>query len=141
MKRNEWQQLATDRLQDAEILLDNGRWQAAYYLAGYAVECALKSCIVRYVQANAEVIFKEPGYQNKCWTHNLDVLIERTGFEGDLKDEIANNADFGGYWGVVSEWTESSRYNSQITETEAKDLYAAIGHDPDGVMRWLQNRW
>ncbi len=45
MNRNHFQQLAEDRLKDAHILLENRRFDAAYYLAGYAVECALKACI------------------------------------------------------------------------------------------------
>jgi len=35
------------RLKDAEVLLQKGRNEAAYYLAGYAVECALKACIAK----------------------------------------------------------------------------------------------
>jgi hypothetical protein len=36
---------AEPHLQDAEALLQGGRYDAAYYLAGYAVECAIKACI------------------------------------------------------------------------------------------------
>jgi len=39
--------LTAARLEDARILLHQNRAQAAYYLAGYAVECALKACIAR----------------------------------------------------------------------------------------------
>ena len=43
MKRLEWQQLAERWLVDAKCLLDDRNWSAAYYLAGYAVECGLKA--------------------------------------------------------------------------------------------------
>ena len=47
MNRRDLQQLADDRVLDAEALLNAGRWAAAYYLSGYAVECALKARIAR----------------------------------------------------------------------------------------------
>ena len=41
--RAEWQQLAEDRILDAQAHLAVARWSAAYYLIGYAVECGLNS--------------------------------------------------------------------------------------------------
>ena len=37
--------LAAERLSDAEALLAAGRFDCAYYIAGYVVECVLKVCI------------------------------------------------------------------------------------------------
>ena len=51
MNRTDLQLLAEDRLKDAGVLLANGRFGAAYYLAGYAVECALKACIAKLTKA------------------------------------------------------------------------------------------
>jgi hypothetical protein len=50
VNRAELQQLASDRIEDARVLLDNGRWTAAYYLVEYAVETGLKACILRFVE-------------------------------------------------------------------------------------------
>jgi HEPN domain-containing protein len=47
MNRTDFQELAEERLEDARPLLDAGRFSGAYYLAGYAVECALQACIAR----------------------------------------------------------------------------------------------
>ncbi len=47
MNRMEFQGLAEIRIREAEILLAAGAWDGAYYLAGYAVECALKACIAK----------------------------------------------------------------------------------------------
>ena len=49
MDRLQWQQLAERWLVDAKALLDAHRWSAAYYLAGYAVECGLKACVLARV--------------------------------------------------------------------------------------------
>ena len=45
--RADFQQLADLRLKEAKALLDVGMWDGAYYLAGYAVEVALKARICR----------------------------------------------------------------------------------------------
>ena len=45
MNRNEFQELAEVRIGEAGVLLAGGKSDGAYYLAGYAVECALKACV------------------------------------------------------------------------------------------------
>ncbi len=44
--------LAETRLEDSIFLLQAGRSSSAYYLAGYAVELALKACIAKSFQPN-----------------------------------------------------------------------------------------
>ena len=46
-KRSEFQELATLRLAEANVLLTQNYPDGAFYLAGYAVECALKSAICK----------------------------------------------------------------------------------------------
>src|SRR5262249_32127022 len=45
--RSDFQQLADVRIDEAAVLLAQGKFDGAYYLAGYAVECGLKACIAR----------------------------------------------------------------------------------------------
>jgi HEPN domain-containing protein len=51
MNRTDLQNLAEERLGDGELLLASGRYGAAYYLVGYAVECGLKACIAKLTRA------------------------------------------------------------------------------------------
>jgi HEPN domain-containing protein len=44
MNRDDFQQLADVRIAEAAVLLAQGNYDGAYYLAGYAVECGLKAC-------------------------------------------------------------------------------------------------
>ncbi len=46
--------LAAAKCEDATLLLAHARFSSAYYLAGYALELALKACIAK--QFAAEVI-------------------------------------------------------------------------------------
>ena len=58
----------------------------------------------------------------------------------DLRQRAAAGDFFGANWGMVLRWSPTSRYVPK-TETEARDLYTAITHKPDGVLRWLRNYW
>jgi hypothetical protein len=44
--------LAQAKLDDAILLFDNKRYSNAYYLAGYAIELALKACIAKQFVAD-----------------------------------------------------------------------------------------
>ena len=70
--RVELQQLAEERLVDAKLLLDNGRWPGAYYVAGYAVECGLKACIAALMKADE---FPDKDFAKDCYTHNIEKLV------------------------------------------------------------------
>ena len=47
LSRKELQALSGIRLREARALARLGMNDGAYYLAGYAVECALKACIAK----------------------------------------------------------------------------------------------
>lgn len=68
VNRKDLQSLARTRLAEAKILLDAGRSDGAYYLAGYAVECALKACIARGTQRHE---FPDKKTVDASHTHNL----------------------------------------------------------------------
>ncbi|HWY48146.1 MAG TPA: hypothetical protein VNX70_12225 [Bryobacteraceae bacterium] len=49
MNRNDFQQLAENHLRHAKALLDAELYSGAYYICGYAVECALRKSSRRRV--------------------------------------------------------------------------------------------
>jgi HEPN domain-containing protein len=140
--RRKLQDLAKARLKDARALLGRKRWSDAYYLCGYAVECALKSCLLRYV-GESGVIFGDQSYLKKladCWTHDLVKLVNLAGLDAEFGVARGTNAALNDYWGVTKEWKETSRYEDK-TEAEAKALYEAVTNDSNGVFQWIQSRW
>jgi HEPN domain-containing protein len=70
MNRADFQALAVERCDDADVLLQSGRFACAYYIAGYAVECALKAIIAHQT--------KEDDFPRKdsqqYYTHDLSRL-------------------------------------------------------------------
>lgn len=137
MNRAELQRLANERISDAKLLLAARHSSAAYYLAGYAVECALKACIAKLMKSEE---FPDRKFADKCWTHNLIQLLELAGIKEDF--DAAKQADFdlADKWDTVKEWKEESRY-ARTARTEAEKLYEAIMDKKHGVLSWLKLRW
>jgi hypothetical protein len=138
MNRAELQQLAELRLKESQTLLDAACHEGAYYLAGYALECALKSCIARKTQ---QYDFPDRKLVNQIFTHNLVQLVRATGLENELQKEIQSNPEFGDNWDVAKDWSEESRYLAKIQAQTARDLYAAISDNKFGVLPWLKKFW
>ena len=142
MDRKTLQRIAKARLKDAKVLLGRKRWSGAYYLCGYALECALKSCLLRYL-GESGAVFGDPSYLKKladCWTHDLGKLVNLAGLDADFGIARGANPALENFWKVAKDWEETSRYEEK-TEAEAKALYEAVSHNPDGVFRWIQSRW
>ncbi|HEV3197577.1 MAG TPA: HEPN domain-containing protein, partial [Bryobacteraceae bacterium] len=72
MNRLEFQVLAVERLSDAEALLKAGRYACADYIAGHAVECALKACIARKTNQHDFPPREAPRY----YIHDIQKLLE-----------------------------------------------------------------
>ena len=140
MNRVDLQRLANERLADAKALLAARRWSAAYYVAGYAVECGLKACILARVAAAPEILFEDKRYSEKCWTHNLSQLMDLAGLKATLAADAAADPDLEANWDTVKEWRESSRYERR-TKLDAEALYDAIADKKHGVMPWIKGRW
>jgi hypothetical protein len=139
VNRAQLRQLAEDRILDAALLLTGGRWSGAYYLAGYAVECGLKACIMAHVEANG-AIFQDRKFSEKCWTHDFEELLELANLRPTLDADGAANAPLFANWGIAKDWTETSRYEQKM-QSEAQVLFDAINSNPDGVLPWIRNHW
>jgi hypothetical protein len=118
-------------------LLTQSEWSGAYYLAGYAIECALKACIgknfKKYYMPDLKVI-------KDSHTHDLTELVRVAEIKPSLDALIGTDAKFQLNWTIVKDWNEASRY-SIWSENEARDLYEAITQRGHGVFRWAKLHW
>ena len=140
MNRLEFQALAEERIVDARALLAVGQWSAAYYLAGYAVECGLKACIVKRVTAAAGVIFEDRKFSDRCWTHSIDELVKLADVDVARQTDNAINPALKGNWLVVCAWNEQARYQTTLQD-KAERLFEAVTDPTNGVMSWIRVRW
>jgi len=134
--RKDLQKLSLIRLSEAKLLLGSNSPDGAYYLAGYAVECALKACIAKETKRHD---FPDKQRANDSFTHNAKRLIVVAGLESAL-DEAVRQSEFGLRWKIVMQWSEESRYSSHSTR-EALDLIEAIENRKYGILQWLKKHY
>jgi hypothetical protein len=143
VNRADLQVLAEERILDAAALIDGSRWSFAYYVSGYAVECALKSCLLARM-IHTGWVFEDKVKIEDCRTHDFGKLIILAGLTDELNSTLSASAaaggEFVGNWGIVTQWKVTDRYEPK-SEAEARALYDAINGDPHGVLRWIRNHW
>jgi hypothetical protein len=66
--------------------------------------------------------------------------VNLAGLDAEFGAARGSNAALDAFWTVTKDWKETSRYEDKM-EAEAKALYEAVSHNPDGVFRWIQARW
>jgi HEPN domain-containing protein len=129
--------LAQLRLREAQVLLENGHHSGAYYLCGYAVECALKA-IIAYSFRAAVIPSKE--LVNRVYTHKLEELLILAGLNEEKKKHAAESAEFLKNWAIVVGWSEATRYEL-IDPFKSAAMMQAISDEKNGVLPWLKSHW
>jgi hypothetical protein len=109
----------------------------AYYLAGYAVECALKACIAKTYNQHD---WPEKSFVSDCHTHNLGALVRLAGLEVALLADAAANLAFALNWSIVKDWSERSRYERH-SQAKARRMVDAVTDNANGVLSWIKARW
>src|SRR6478752_3761994 len=104
MNRSDFQQLADVRIDEASVLFAQGQYDGAYYLAGYAVECALKACIAKLTNLHDYPPPKK--FVDDCYTRDIEKLLQAAGLKAQRNADAAANQSLGRNWQVVKDWTE-----------------------------------
>lgn len=137
MKRSDWQFLARTRIHEAQVLLSAGCFEGAYYLAGYAVESALKACISKQTERYE---FPDRKRAEAAHQHHPERLLAAAGLTADLEDELRSDRALWKNWTIVKDWSAASRYDRSSQE-RARGLLAAITDKRHGVLRWISRHW
>ena len=128
---------AQAKLDDALLLWQNGRYSNAYYLAGYAVEIALKACVA--AQIVAETI-PDKELIRKIFNHEFNVLVGLAGLSAELKENQDKDSEFATNWAVASRWSPDIR-DEVVDQTSAQVFIDAIADARSGVLQWIRAHW
>lgn len=126
MNQDDLRRLSQIRVEEARVLLAAGLGSGADYLAGYAVECALKAFIARRTLA---CDFPREQLVLDSHTHDIEKLVTLTELRADRDVDIRVDPNRKDNWGLVGTWTESARYNIRSID-KAQALHLAAS-DPD----------
>ena len=137
MNRIDFQKIAELRLRESRALLAAEFPDGAYYLAGYAVECALKACIAKRTR---EHDFPEKRLVNDSHTHDLDKLLQLARLKDELDVVAQADPSMRSILETVQDWSETSRYENKSTQ-DAVALLKAIEDQEGGLLPWIRLRW
>lgn len=138
MNRQDLQQISRTRVKEANTLLKAGHFAGAYYLIGYAAECALKACVAKQVR---RFDFPDKKLANEAFTHDLEKLVRVAGLMPilDLDMKTARTLELN--WAIVKDWSEASRYELSVTKAQARDMYSACTARKNGILAWIRRQW
>lgn len=114
--------LSRARMRDAELLSRKGRYDAAAYLCGYAVEFALKARICKHLRwvgyPSTDAEFKG---KRDFKVHDFDSLLEFTGLASKVRINCSSE------WSTVTGWSPEFRYRpiGSSTHQDAQELLEA----------------
>src|SRR2546423_14181814 len=78
---------------------------------------------------------------DKLYTHDLEALVKGADLGVALKAKESSDIQFKLNWAVVKDWKEQARYETEIDNKQAGDLYSAITDRKHGVLSWLKKYW
>ncbi len=139
MNSSDFQKLSAIRLEEAKVLLRSKQYAGAYYLAGYVIECALKACIA--AKTKATDFPPKPDTVRDYYRHNLVALLRAAELNEKLEAKCKSSKKFESNWDAVIDWTEQTRYETNIDSQTARMMLRAVGDSRNGVLKWMKSYW
>ncbi len=131
--------ISNERKLDCYALLKSGRWHASVYMGGYALEVALKACIIK--DMNKQFYFNKKDWDS-VYTHKINELVVAANLKNELAAITQSDKVFSRNWDTVTNlWQETLRYRTHISKNEASDFYKALTQRKHGVLRWTKSKW
>ena len=136
ISRAELQFLAQSKADDAALLFAHARYANAYYLAGYAIEIALKACIANQFQQH---VMPDKDMLRDLFVHDLNKLVTLAGLRGALSDKRRLD-EFDANWTILEAWRPESRYEI-VQEAQSRAMIEAVTNEENGVLTWIKANW
>jgi HEPN domain-containing protein len=109
LKTEELEKLAEDKLKDAKVLFEAGRYDGAFYICGYAVELGLKKKMCSTLGWDE---YPSDGKYKILKTHDIEVLLHFSGAKKQIKKSFIFE------WSTVIKWNPEIRYSSEARTAE-----------------------
>jgi len=127
------------RLDDAQALLTAVRWCGAMYMAGYSIECLLKTKLMRMYECRHLRELQEElqrrgvlSAQTSIFTHQLEPLLR---LAGGL-ERLRQSEEHWRLFNLVNRWVPAWRYTADLSNAEdAADFLTAVNR----ISQWIEN--
>jgi hypothetical protein len=130
--------LAEKKIVAAELLLNNGFVDDAYYIGGYSFELLLKAKICKVLGVPDFFETKNEFIRPESWkvfkVHDYKTLLVFAGLYSDLKIQEETNPVFKSDWRAILPWDESARYINEKTQTDVMEFLESLKN----MIVWLK---
>jgi hypothetical protein len=140
------------RLDEATILCETGKYDGAFYLAGYSVELMLKAKICEHLRIDNLFNKEECNHagikelRKVVETHDINLLLLFSGLEKKFRIAKATNIRlqeaynfFTASTGNKTDWNEQVRYLPIHSKTkESVEEFIALLNDEEGLLKWIE---
>jgi len=136
--------LADSRLKEARLLYDNGYYDGAAYIVGYAVELILKAKVCELLEV-PDFFHENSSVDGKVLrsfkTHDLEALLILSGLRNKFQLAKRNNIDLADNWIIICEWSENRRYlpKGTFSAQNTLEFLNAISDNQNGFKTWIEN--
>lgn len=134
--RRDFQRLTELRVKEAVTLAKSSNPQGAYYLAGLAVECALKACIAK--KTGRHDFPPSPNQARGVYSHDLGDLLKLAGLADLLVQDTNNNYQLMENRVIIKAWSVDCRYETSGLNGKA---YVNSLNSPEGALAWIKLHW
>ncbi len=141
--------LAHSKLRVAELLLQNGFLDDAYYIGGYAFELLLKAKICKTLaipnffdfdsarNRKLPVAKIRRGEKENLYkpfkVHDYEQLLILSGLYTEFANKLSSDLSFNTDWSVISNWDENLRYTTGSNQKDVRSFIESIKN----MMQWL----
>ena len=127
------------RMDDARALLTAVRWRGAMYMAGYSIECLLKTKLMRMYECRHLRELQEElqrrgvlSAQTSIFTHQLEPLLR---LAGGL-ERLRQSEEHWRLFNLVNRWVPAWRYTADLSNADdAADFLTAVNR----ISKWIEN--
>jgi len=143
--RTKIQEIAENRLAEAELLFQNGHYDGACYIVGYCIELALKATICKTL--DIDNLFDPNGkykaeFIKPFKTHNLADLLAYAGLKNKFEKDKIDQRNLISSWAYIKDvlkWSEEFRYQEIGTQKaeETQQLLQSVKI----ILQWIKKYW
>ena len=130
------------RLKAVKSLKESGDYDTAYYIIGYALECALKSVICKTLNFDNYPDMDGMGKKVETFkTHSFDLLLALSGMEKDFT--LNAPAERAYNWSQFTKaWVIDSRYQpiGIRTKEEIERMIKMLEENENGILYWIEEK-
>jgi len=133
--KQQFHDLSSSFLKAAELLNSQGQFHASYYLAGYAVECALKAYICTL---SLKDTFPPKRVEKSHYIHDFVTLIDTANLKRIFDTAKDGDKNLNTAFSIIKDWSPDIRYDEISMDAKKPNDFILATKE---FLKWLQTNY